>query len=209
MSISTSYKQPLKCSMACTTAPQTTGKMKQQHQISSLGRKCCAHLISHSFFQYLACNISKITSKSFNQSNIDSELHVQVVVLKLTVLQGRFYSFCSHHDNCNNQSSNTDEVNLIWKQVLDPSVAILQSKNKNKKINRQNFEFELVRKRRKVKESATNSNEHQHKPWDKKKHKHQTQLSAGILDKNSLEHQVLIVLNSFINIILSKMWVNK
>lgn len=47
------------------------------------------------------------------------------------VLQGRFYSFCSHHDNCNNQSSNTDEVNLIWKQLLDPIVAILQS-NKQK-----------------------------------------------------------------------------
>lgn len=35
---------------------------------------------------------------------------------------------CTHHDNCNHQSDDTNQVNLICKQVLNPIVAILQRK---------------------------------------------------------------------------------
>lgn len=39
---------------------------------------------------------------------------------------------CSHHNNCNHQSGDSNQVNLIWEQFLDPAVATLQEKKKNK-----------------------------------------------------------------------------
>ena len=39
------------------------------------------------------------------------------------------YIIETHHNNCNHQSSDTDQINLIWEQFVDPAVAILQRKN--------------------------------------------------------------------------------
>lgn len=38
------------------------------------------------------------------------------------------YVIETHHNNCNHQSSDTNQINLIWEQFLDPAVATLQRK---------------------------------------------------------------------------------
>lgn len=46
-----------------------------------------------------------------------------------------FVVCCPHHDDCDHKSSDTDQVNLVWKQLRDPLVATLQNKQTHKQSN--------------------------------------------------------------------------
>lgn len=100
------------------------GHIQTAYQIQCIrSDKLSKNPIQYLLNEYWTVAKDQIISSYFNCVWID---------LRTTMLL--FVVCCPHHDDCNHKSSDTDQVNLIWKQLCDPLVATLQNKHTNNQI---------------------------------------------------------------------------